>query len=143
MISGEFYLENYANWHVAYFMLTDIEDAEEIIDELHELKCSLRFIRKAEKLLYSGNRNIGITYSNSNYERTVIVVSKTTDIFEFLNSFSHEIDHVEKHISKALRFSPYSEDASYLVGEIIFEMAHDVVNNYLKYVRHHRIRRTR
>lgn len=40
MIAGKFYLENYANWHISYFIMTDTNDAEEIIDELYSLRCS-------------------------------------------------------------------------------------------------------
>lgn len=111
MIAGKFYLENYANWHISYFIMTDANDAEEI--------------------LYSNRRNIGIAYSNPKYKRSAIVVSKTTDIWEFFNSFAHEVDHIEKHIAKTLNFSPYSESASYLVGEIIRNMFYNIIRKML------------
>lgn len=131
MIAGKFYLENYANWHISYFIMTDANDAEEIIDELYSLKCSKRFLNRAKEILYSNRRNIGIAYSNPKYKRSAIVVSKTTDIWEFFNSFAHEVDHIEKHIAKTLNFSPYSESASYLVGEIIRNMFYNIIRKML------------
>lgn len=108
-----------------------INDAEEIIDELYSLRCSKRFLNRAKEILYSNRRNIGIAYSNPKYRRSAIVVSKTTDIWEFFNSFAHEVDHIEKHIAKTLNFSPYSENASYLVGEIIRNMFYNITKKML------------
>lgn len=131
MIAGKFHLKNYAYWQISYFIMTDADDSDDILDELYSLKCSKRFMDKAEKILYSNKPNIGIAYSNPTYRRSVIVISKTTSAGEFFNSFAHEIDHIEKHIAKALDFSPYSESASYLVGEIIRNMFYDITRKML------------
>lgn len=126
MIAGNFRLKNYANWRIAYFIMTDSEDAEGILCKLSRLGCSRKFLRKAENLLNSDKLNIGLTYSNPEKRRSIVVISKTTTIWEFFNSYAHEINHLEKHISESLGFSPYSEDASYLVGEIIKNMFQDI-----------------
>lgn len=102
-----------------------------IADELYSLRCSKRFLNRAKEILYSNRRNIGIAYSNPKYKRSAIVVSKTTNIWEFFNSFAHEVDHIEKHIAKTLNFSPYSESASYLVGEIIRNMFYNITRKML------------
>lgn len=119
--------------HLALYVkdVVDANDAEEIIDELYSLRCSKRFLNRAKEILYSNRRNIGIAYSNPKYKRSAIVVSKTTDIWEFFNSFAHEVDHIEKHIAKTLNFSPYSESASYLVGEIIRNMFYNITRKML------------
>lgn len=127
MIHGNFYLDNYDDWRIYYFMVTDIHDAYVILNKLRSIGCSQKFMSRAKKLLYSDKLNTGLAYSNIRKRKSVIVVSKTTDIWEFFNSFAHEIDHIEKHIAKALKFSPYSEDASYLVGEIIRNMFYDAI----------------
>lgn len=131
MITGKFHLKNYANWRIEYFIMTDASDAEDILDALYDLGCSRRFMRRAEKLLYSGFCNNGLAYTKYKRRSSVIVISKTTNIWEFFNSFAHEIDHIEKHIAKALNFSPYSEDASYLVGEIIRGMFYNIFQKML------------
>lgn len=127
MIAGKFYLENYANWQVSYFMVTGRDDAHIIVDRLYRIGCSEKFMSRAKKLLYSGRLNTGLAYSNKHKKQSVIVVSKTTNVWEFFNSFAHEIDHIEKHIAKTLGFSPYSESASYLVGEIVRNMFYDAM----------------
>lgn len=90
-------------------------------------------MRKAERLLRSNRYNKGLTYTRPILRETVVVISEATDIGEFFNTFAHEIDHIEKHIAKALDFSPYSERASYLVGEIVREMIYTLIKKY--YVR--------
>lgn len=128
MIAGNFRLKNYDGWRIAYYIMTEPYDAVEILERLYRSGCSRKFLRRAEKLLSSGKLNIGLTYSNPKERRSVIVISRTTTIWEFFNSYAHEVDHLEKHISKTLGFSPYSEDASYLVGEIIKNMFQDVTS---------------
>lgn len=130
MIAGEFRLRNYSNWRVLYFIITDADDADVILDELDQLRCGRKFMRRAEKLLCSGARNVGLTYTKSWLRTSVFVVSKTTNVWEFFNSFAHEVDHVEKHIAKALGFNPYSEKASYLVGEFIREIFYNIFKNH-------------
>lgn len=121
--------------HLALYVKDIVDDVDagdgEIIDELYSLRCSKRFLNRAKEILYSNRRNIGIAYSNPKYKRSAIVVSKTTDIWEFFNSFAHEVDHIEKHIAKTLNFSPYSESASYLVGEIIRNMFYNITRKML------------
>lgn len=128
MIAGNFRLKNYADWQIYYFLASDIDDAYIIMRRLSRINCSKKFMGKASKLLLSGRLNTGLAYSNRHDRKSVIVISEATDIWEFFNSFAHEIDHIEKHIAKALGFSPYSEDASYLVGEIIKNMFHKIAN---------------
>lgn len=130
MIAGKFYLENYANWQISYFMVTDANDADIIMDRLRYIGCSQKFMSRAAKLLYPNRRNTGLAYSNKYKRQSVIVVSKTTDIWEFFNSFAHEVDHIEKHIAKTLGFSPYSERASYLVGELVRNMFYSIFKKY-------------
>lgn len=131
MINGKFRLKNYSNWRIVYFIMTDEEDADEIMYELERLNCNRKFLRRAERLLTSRFCNKGLTYTKYELRTSVIVISKTTNIWEFFNSYAHEIDHVEKHIAKALHFSPYSEKASYLVGEIIRGMFYNIFNKML------------
>lgn len=133
MITGSLKLLNYSNWRVHYFMMTSPDDTNIILRALSQIKCSPKFMRKAEKLLKAKRYNKGLTYTKPRLRETIIVISESTDIGEFFNTFAHEIDHAEKHIAKALDFNPYSERASYLVGEIVREMIYTLIKKY--YVR--------
>lgn len=127
MITGSLTLTNYSNWKVRYFILAHPKDTDIILQALFRMNCSSRFMRRAKSLLRSERCNKGLTYSRPRRRQTVMVISESSDIGEFLNTFAHEIDHVEKHIAKALNFSPYSERASYLVGEIVRELVYTTI----------------
>ena len=131
MIHGKIRLVDFNNWTVRYYIETDSDDAEFILRAISKICDNKKFLRRAEKLLNSNSLNTGLTYTNPELRITIVVVSKSTDIWEFFNSLAHEIDHVEKHISRLIGFSPYSEDASYLVGEIIQEVFKDIVKNLI------------
>lgn len=93
-------------------------NADQIIDELWNMGCPKRHLYKAERLLKSGTLNEGLTYSDNDSKHTLIVIGRTSDLFECINSISHEINHLEMHICEYFGISPYSEEASYLSGTI-------------------------
>ena len=144
MITGSLTLTNYSNWKVRYFILAHPKGADTILQALFQTRCSSKFMRRAERLLRSNRLNKGLTYSRPFRRETIVVISKATDIGEFFNTFAHEIDHIEKHVAKALGFSPYSERASYLVGEIVREMIYTLIKKYyVRTDRNKRFQRTR
>lgn len=132
MITGSLTLTNYSNWKVRYFILVHPKDSDIILRALFRMNCSSRFMRRAKSLLRSNRLNKGLTYSRPFRRETIVAISESTDIGEFFNTFAHEIDHIEKHLAKALGFSPYSERASYLVGEIVREMIYALIKKYVR-----------
>lgn len=93
-------------------------NADAIIDTLEDMGCPHRHLYKAERLLKSGVPNEGLTYSDNANRHTLIVIGHTTDLFQAVNSLSHEANHLEMHICEYFGISPYSEEASYLSGSI-------------------------
>lgn len=130
MISGKFRLKNYDDWQITYFLLTDKYNTDEVLEALRKAGCGEKLMRQAEKLFNSKRKNIGLAYSRKSKRKSVLVVSKATSAAEFINSFAHEIDHLEKHIARTLGFNPYSESASYLVGE----MTRNIFSNITKQI---------
>lgn len=126
MISGSVTLRHYRGWKVVYFVAADSEDTDDILDVLERVGCSHDRLRRVEKMLMRKSCDTGFTFTNKNDRISVITCSKTTNIFELINTFAHEVDHVEKHIAKALEFDPYSERASYLVGELVRDIFIDL-----------------
>jgi len=52
----------------------------------------------------------------------MLVISDTSSPRQFMDSFIHEIRHLESHIEQAYDIDPYSEEAAYLAGHIGFLM---------------------
>lgn len=106
------------DWVVDIFYDTRPQDADEMIDRLWDMGCAERYLRKAYKLLKSGVPNEGLTYSNPYERRSLIVIGHTNDCFQFINSLSHEKQHIEQAICRADNLDPYGEDIAYISGDI-------------------------
>lgn len=139
MIVRDFYLKNYDNWHITFFIATNQYDADEILDRLEYIGCKPKFIRKAYRNLTSGRLNSGLTYTNPKLRESIIVISEVSDLGEFLDSFFHELDHFEKHVTQALGFSPYSEYASYLIGQTVKNLFYSFSKKHVKVNRTRRL----
>lgn len=68
--------------------------------------------------LSEGNLNTGLTYSNFQNRKTVMVLSLTSTPEQFQNSLDHEKGHLCCHILQVLGIDPYGEEAQYLSGYI-------------------------
>lgn len=62
--------------------------------------------------------NTAYTQSNLREHNSIIMLSKVTSKYEFMNSISHELQHVTEHICKAFSIPYGSEQAGYIQGEI-------------------------
>lgn len=111
------------DWKVDIFYDARPKNADEILDELWDLGCEQRHLYKAEQLLRSGVANEGLTYSNPYERRSIVVIGHTDDCFQFINSLSHEKQHIEQAICKADRLDPYGEDIAYISGDISQNLA--------------------
>ena len=66
---------------------------------LRDLGCSGIPLEDACNLVLEGEPNKGITYSNVDTRKTVVVIGWATSKEEYMNSLSHEMLHVVQHIS--------------------------------------------
>lgn len=117
MITGKVTLRRYG-WRVVYFMAADRTDADEIMRALERVGCPAERLEKAERMLRGRSCDTGLTYSNKKRRFSCITISQTRNFSELINTFVHELDHVAKHVTLAMSIDPFSERASYLIGEI-------------------------
>lgn len=111
------------DWMVDIYYDTRPSDADYIIDKLWNMGCATKHLHKAQRLLRSGVRDEGLTYSNHFKRQTLIAVGHVTDVFEFFNSLSHEKQHLEQAICIADYLDPYGEEIAYISGEITESLA--------------------
>lgn len=112
-----------ARWCVDIFYDTHPSNADEILDALWDLGCAERYLYKAEELLRSGVANEGLTFSNPYERRSIVVIGHTDDVWQFLDTLSHEKQHIEQAICKVDRLDPYGEDIAYISGGISASIA--------------------
>lgn len=122
MIRQKIHLHKY-NWVVDIYYDVRPKNSDEILDYLWDLGCEERHLYKAERLLRSGVANEGLTYSNPHERKSIVVIGHTDDCFQFINSLSHEKQHIEQAICKADKLDPYGEDIAYISGDISAALA--------------------
>lgn len=116
MIIQDVYLEDW-DWHVTIYYAVDTYYIEDILDEVKALGGTPHTILNAEEVI-SRWYNIGLTYSNLETKRSVLLIGITTCPAQFQNTFDHEKSHLAMHIAERYDIDLYGEEYQYLVGEI-------------------------
>ena len=105
------------NWEVTILYECTCDDINYIIRILKDINCPNKYIKEALHNLQTCNLNIGLTYSNTNLQSSVIVVNKTSSFAQLINTIAHEYFHLICHISKVLEIED-EEELAYLNGNL-------------------------
>ena len=108
MTEQEIYIDRY-DWTVHVMYDVHSKDAMKVRRYLRDLGCSAIPLEDACNLMLKGEPNKGITYSNVDTRKTVVVIGWTTSKAEYMNSLSHEMLHVVQHISEQFLINMYGE----------------------------------
>lgn len=107
------------NWEIHLYIDAAPQYARLILQDMENMGVGGAVIRRAyDNLVRKWKKNTGITVSKRKARRSVTVISGQTSLREFLNTYSHELNHLEMHIGKACGYNPYSEEASMLSGDM-------------------------
>lgn len=120
MIRQRFTLERY-KWNCLVYYAVDSYYVTEILSEMHRIGCDGKMLCTAYENMNSGKMNTGITYSNFQDRKTVMVIALTSSPKEFAKSWHHECGHLATHICQALDITPYGEEIQYIGDNIIEE----------------------
>ena len=102
-----------------------------VLQRLFEAGCTGKNFRRAMALLNSGAWNVGLTYTNKESRETIIVVGCSSDIAEFINTLTHEMNHFIEHAMEALHIESGTEDEAYFTGELFELLYRDAVSSVL------------
>ena len=102
-----------------------------VLQRLFDAGCTGKNYRRAMALLNSGALNIGLTYTNKDDRKTIIVIGCSSDIAEFVNTLTHEVNHFIEHVMEALHITPGTEDEAYFTGELFELLFRDAVSSVL------------
>ena len=100
------------NWNITILYDTTCDDIDYIIETLKGIYCPEYYIERALDNLEECKLNSGLTYSNSSLKSSVIIVNKTSSIYQLINTISHEYYHLICHISKVLNIEDEEELAT-------------------------------
>lgn len=119
-------LERY-EWMLTLVFFPRACEAVDVGEMLRDAGCGACNVARAVRLIGSGRRDTGLTYSNARTGATIMVIGMASDVGELLNTLGHEKNHMEMHIAEAYGIDPYGEEASYLSGDITEYMYRGVV----------------
>lgn len=85
-------------WKITILYDCTCDDIDYIIELLKEINCPNKYILQAIDNLESCNLDIGLTYSNKKLKKSIIVINKTSSIYELVNTISHEYFHLMCHL---------------------------------------------
>lgn len=117
MIVQDFVLDK-IGWRVKVFYAVTGYYLYDIMEAMRKIGCRGVHLHDAYRQIFNSELNTGLTYSNPSRRESVMVIACASSADEFANSLQHEQRHLERHIAESLGIDPYSEDASYLAGDI-------------------------
>ncbi len=134
MIQQNLHIEE-IGWNLRIFYCPKTTSQRSIVlQRLFDAGCTGKNYRRAMSLLNSGSLNIGLTYTNKDERKTIIVVGCSSDIAEFVNTLTHEINHFIEHVMEALNIESGTEDEAYFTGELFELLYRDAVSSVLPFL---------
>mgnify|MGYP006328992049 CR=1 FL=1 len=131
MIQQNLHIEE-IGWSLRIFYCPKTSSQRSIVLQcLYNAGCTGRNFRRAMTLLGSGAVNTGLIFSNKSERKTIIVVGRSSDIAEFVNTLTHEINHFIEHVMEALHIESGTEDEAYFTGELFELLYRDAVSSVL------------
>lgn len=112
MYARDIYIEEY-DWKVKAFFHAEKGDEEEVHEAL-EWAGAPDWVHERLSL----ELDTGLTYSNKEDGKSVVVVCAGTCHCEEEDTISHEKYHLTRHISSSCHIDPDDEQAAYLSGTI-------------------------
>lgn len=114
------------NWVCNFYFAIERYYIDEILISLKKIGASLNARSRIRDKMLKDEVNGGFTYSNTSRRESVIVIGKTSNGAEFMNSFTHELRHLVDDIAKADNINTRGENVAYLTGDITKEVS-DIV----------------
>lgn len=116
------------NWKLRIFYCPQPNQVNYVLSWLFNHGCIGVNYRRAMCLLRSGAYNTGLTYTNNDTRTSIIVIGNSSNIGEFVNTLSHELNHFKEHVMSYLHIQDGGEDEAYFTGELCEIIYHDVVD---------------
>ena len=131
MIQQNLHIEE-IGWNLRIFYCPKTTSQRSVVLQcLYNAGCTGSNFRRAMTLLGSGAVNTGLIFSNKIERNTIIVVGRSSDIAEFVNTLTHEINHFIEHVMEALHIQSGTEDEAYFTGELYELLCRDAVSSVL------------
>lgn len=116
------YIDIDRHWGILAYYDVIPSDFSQLAPILREFGCPEQEIEKAHQTVRYPNK--AFVFNAPWFRMSVIVVGRVTHPAQFLNSFMHEVDHLQDAILAYYDVPQGSEDAAYLqgfIGQVAYE----------------------
>lgn len=114
------YIDIDGYWGIVFCYDFDFLDVDEMGAIMNSFGVSDKEISMAIRILLG--INTGMTISRHDLTMSVVFVSESSSLEQFMDSISHEIDHVQESILEHYMIPQGSEDGAWLQGYIMRKM---------------------
>lgn len=121
------YIDMDGKWAIVLCYDYDMLDMDRMAALMHSMGSSDKSIRKSMNILFG--MNTGMTISRSDYKMSLMFIGNATSIEEFVDTATHEADHVQSAMCDYYGIPYGSEEAAYLQGDIMREITHCLVKD--------------
>lgn len=108
---------NIGRWLVEFCFAPDGYDADALLDRLYDFGADVPTMRRAWRLMDSGDMNTGFTFSNPFEHLALVVIGPTSSGAEFQDTLVHEVHHLAVAIASGLGIDLESETPAYIAGD--------------------------
>lgn len=112
-----------SHWRCDVYVAIHSYKVDEVIRALDECGAPDAVLTRAKERMERDDVDTGFTFSNPRTRRSVMVIGKTSEGKQFLNSFVHELRHLVDDIAVTDSLEMSGEAVAYLSGDIAMELA--------------------
>lgn len=124
------FIIEYLEWKV--IVLYNPKYITEVLRILEECGCADYHSGEIIQYLLRDELNSGCIYSNKTKKTSVIIVGRSSNLGQFINTLEHEKNHLEMHICDAFDIDPFSEQAAILSGDISQILLNNALDTLIK-----------
>ena len=110
------------NWNIDVFILQKFSDIKDIKNYLYKYDNYKQMLTRLSKF-----KNSGFSYSYPN--NSILVVGLPDNLYELVDTFNHEKNHIETYIGNYYNIKYDSEDFSILSGNLAATLFKDLIVN--------------
>lgn len=115
MIRQYLFIDKY-DWRLTVLYNAN-RDLSIVAEELLKIKCPSDIAVSAIKNIVGINN--GFCFTNDLLKATLVGIAETDSDEELINTIAHEVSHVKSHICTYYKIDEKSEEAAYLMGDIL------------------------
>lgn len=120
----KYYIDLSGQWAIIFAYDIELLDLDDVGNWLKALGASDEDVRRASRTILCWNT--GFTFSNDDLKMSVVCISRSSSVEEFMNTLSHELDHVQETVCSHYGIELGTETAAYVQGDIMARLVHAV-----------------